>query len=63
MANGGGIFSDIAGIVQGLINSGNLDLAHDIQQAMLEQNRGIASNLDLPKLLQAAAEQVGKQVL
>lgn len=54
-----GLFSDIAQIVQGLINSGNTDLAYQIMRDELERNKKLANGLELPELKDAIAEQMG----
>jgi hypothetical protein len=55
----GGLFSDIAQIVQGLINSGNTDLAYEALRHELERNKKLVSGLELPELQNAFAEQMG----
>jgi hypothetical protein len=54
-----GLFSDIAQIVQGLINSGNTDLAYQIMRDELERNKKLVNGLELPELQNAYAEQMG----
>lgn len=54
-----GLFGDIAQIVQGLINSGNTDLAYQIMRDELERNKKLANDLQLPELQRAIAEQTG----
>lgn len=52
-----GLFSDLAQIVQGLINSGNTDLAYSFMRDELARNKQLANELDLPELQRAIAEQ------